>query len=476
MKKICFVTLGCKVNKYESDVLASALKDHFEILSEIGFADYYILNTCAVTNEGEKKSRQAISKVLKLNPQSEIIVCGCASQNNKLQFENKNNVIAVFGNKDKLDIISFLLARNNVICDSSYSLFPIKNSTRSFLKIQDGCNRFCSYCIIPYVRGRSVSKNFLDVLCEARELSQISPEIVIVGIDISDFMWEGERALDKLILALGDLPCRLRISSMENNIISENFLKNLSLSKNFAPHFHLSLQSGDDEVLKKMNRRYDTSTFLEKCNLIRKCFPDANITTDIIVGMPGETDKQFENTCEFVKRAEFGSIHIFPYSKREGTVAATWEPVSEDIKKARVKKLQEIERQLSDEFLDKNRGKERVVLVEEKVGDYFVGYSENYIKVYLSVSVNRVENDGEKTSESASEKVVMIGSEKVAMNISDNLKMIGSDSESVYESRINNSERESAKASKKGANIELSKFYRVQLGEKFKDGVKGELL
>ena len=387
MEKVCFITLGCKVNKYESDCMARILKDHgYAISHDLEPADIYIVNSCAVTNEGEKKSRQVISKIRAINPTAKIVYTGCASEHSLKQFEDKGiwGAIGTVNKENILEIVQnggFIKYNHDGIYEKLSN--PLTSQTRAYIKVQDGCNRFCSYCLIPYLRGRSRSRELSDIVEEASKIAQIAKEIVLVGIDISDYKIGEKQALGELIWALKDIKSRIRLGSFEANIISRDLLELLKVTKNFVPHFHLSLQSGDDSVLKAMNRKYTASEFFEKCSLIREYFPDANITTDIIVGFPTETEEMFENTCRFVKMVRFGKIHVFPYSKRAGTMASKLEDLPKSIKTERVNKLVEIGNQLQLEFNKENLGKICSVILEEEVGDYIEGFTDNYIKVYI---------------------------------------------------------------------------------------------
>lgn len=385
--KVAVLTLGCKVNKYESDALIFELKSRgIDATDNLEEADAYIINTCAVTNEAERKSRQMIERARKFNPNAEIYVMGCASQNRPVQFEDRN-VKMIIGTAGKKKIVDELSHSGTHLFElpTAYEddLFSAQSLTRAFIKIQDGCDHFCSYCIIPYLRGRSRSRSLESIVSEVEKLPDDVKEIVLVGIDVSDFKIDGKKGLGKLLQTLDKYGKRLRLSSMEDSLIDEEFLKVLSTLKNFCPHFHLSLQSGCDNVLKKMNRHYTTDEFVGSVALIRKYFPLAGITTDIIVGFPTETEEDFEETLKFVERVKFSQLHIFPYSKRDGTAASKlYKDLSGKVKNERVKRLEELGDRLKTEFLRENKtGK---VLIEAKNRDYFDGYTENYIKCYVS--------------------------------------------------------------------------------------------
>lgn len=392
--KIVIYSLGCKVTQYESECLAQELINlGYEISTKLESADCFVVNTCAVTNEAERKSRNTIAKFNKLNNTAPIFVMGCASQNNSEQFLNKPNVVFVLGSygKNKVaNLIDIYLKQNTLNgIDTTenknyenFSAFYI-NRTRAYIKVQDGCNNFCSYCLIPFVRGRSRSRDLNEIVNEARILDGFVHEIVLVGINISDYQIGGEKALDKLLYSLKDLNARIRIGSLEVNVITEEFLKTLASCPNFCPHFHLSMQSGCTRTLKQMNRHYTAEEYLEKIELIKQYFPNAIITTDIIVGFPEETDDDFKETTQTVKKAEFFSAHIFPYSIREGTKAQNMKQVDGKIKKQREEMLVAIQKQNHTKVLNSFIGKIQNMIIEEIEGDYFTGHTELYIKCYL---------------------------------------------------------------------------------------------
>lgn len=390
-KKVCLISLGCKVNKYEIECMATILNNAgYLVTLNHEPSDYYVVNTCAVTNEGEKKSRQYISKLSKLNPNAKIVVCGCASQNNPEQFK-KENVISVIGNEGKENILELINNHEFKIFDfpSSYNEninSPFKTQTRAYLKVQDGCNNFCSYCLIPYVRGRSRSRKLESVLNEAEMLAKTSLEIVVTGIDLSSYKIDGKPSLGELVFALRNLPARVRLGSLEVNVITDDFMHFLSRSPNFCPQFHLSLQSGSNSVLKRMNRHYTTDEYLQKIELIKKYYPNANITTDVIVGFAGETDEEFEETLNTVKKAGFGNMHIFPYSKRAGTKAYGLKTPSGVVVKQRLKKLNDLKNELMLNYFNSIKNQTFNMLVEETEENYYVGYTENYVKAYLSLN------------------------------------------------------------------------------------------
>ena len=395
--KVCIITLGCKVNQYESDSLLFALeKLGYEVNTELCYADYYIINTCAVTNEAEKKSRQMVAKARSCNKNAKILVCGCASEKDSSQFERLENVTYIIGTENKTKIIENLesngvdLSEQSLVYDDNYISKPTK--TRAYVKIQDGCNNFCSYCIIPYLRGRSRSRDLESIVAEIDNLSKTTKEIILTGIDVSDYKINGERCLDIVLEKLLKYKenVRFRLSSLEQGVISEKFIEKAK-QLNLCPHFHLSLQSGCDETLKRMNRKYKTNDFLNTIKSLRKHFKNPSITTDVIVGFPEESEQEFSKTLKFIKKAKFSNIHIFPYSMRSGTVATRYKQVDGNIKRKRVKKLEKIKNVLFARYIKKSKKQILKVLVEEKQGEFWVGHSENYIKCYLPFEVNQNE-------------------------------------------------------------------------------------
>ena len=382
--KISVFTLGCKTNFYESQQIVAALKQLGHDASEgLEKADIFVLNTCAITAEAERKSRQAVARARKLNPDCRIVVMGCASQNNAMQFENLDNVTFIKGTAGKTDVADILENAGVDICPPSdkYSetLFADGQRTRSFIKIQDGCNNFCSYCIVPYLRGRSRSRKIEDIVNEVRQAT--SEEVVLIGIDITQFGRDNGTSLAQLSDALPD-DKRYRLGSLEKSALTEDVLESLK-RKNFCAHFHLSLQSGSDSVLKRMNRHYTAQQFADGVRLIRGYFPDAAFTTDVIVGFCGETEEEFEQTCRFVEQIGFADIHVFPYSARKGTVASRWEDTPAEVKHMRAERLGEIKRKLKSDFLNSQIGKTEEVLAERSRNGMWEGYSRNYTRVYF---------------------------------------------------------------------------------------------
>lgn len=399
--KVCVMTLGCKVNKYESDALMYNLElKGYLTTDKLEFADLYVINTCAVTKEAEKKSRQMIARCRKFNPVAKIFVCGCASQNNSMQFRDRD-VTFISGSAGKIKISKYIdkfLKNDKIFVKNPLRIqkLPLRyeddllakqTRTRAYIKIQDGCNNFCSYCIIPYLRGRSRSRPIFSIINEVSLLSEQIKEIVLTGINVTDYKIDGKEGLLTLLNELDTFGKRLRLSSIEESIISEKFIEGLSKLSNFCPHFHLSLQSGCDNTLKKMNRHYTSEDFFNTINLIRKYFPLAGITTDVIVGFPTENEEDFKKSYDFIKKCNFSQLHIFQYSQREGTMASKlYKDLPYSIKHERSEKLFELNRALQENFIKQNKYVE--VLVEEKEGDYYIGYSKNYIKCKLHTKDN----------------------------------------------------------------------------------------
>ena len=384
MKAVVF-TLGCKVNSYESESLVSGLKEKgYETSEELGYADLYIINTCAVTAEAEKKSRQTIARARKFNENAKIIVTGCASQKVPEDFLKKKGVTLVTGAKSKDRILSMLDSEGvNIVHEDEYyeEFIPEKSDrTRAFIKVEDGCNNFCSYCIIPYLRGRVRSRNPENAVKEIMALNPL--EAVITGINLSSYNYNN-LGFKELIDRLTNVDCRIRLGSLEVNVITEEFLKSLKKLKDFAPHFHLSLQSGSTAVLKTMNRHYTAEEFLKKCELIRKYFPSAALTTDIIVGYSTETEENFEESLETAGKAGFADIHCFPYSKREGTVGAKLKEIPHEVKAERMERMLALKKELKNKYIAENIGEIRYLVPEEIEDGYLVGYTENYVRCYV---------------------------------------------------------------------------------------------
>lgn len=390
--KACVFTLGCKVNDVESGSIIRGLEElGYEVTREPSSADLYVLNTCAVTAEAERKSRQAVGRLLKNNPKARVIVCGCASEKTPMEFLEKEGVFAVLGTKQKGKILEiakdgFSENHRGVLVEKEeipYEEMPTPEclKTRNFVKIQDGCNRFCSYCVIPYLRGRSRSRSIESA---AQEIMQSrAMETVLTGIDISDYKTDGKDLTD-LLRAVKDCQSRIRLGSIEESLITPTFLQAAKEVKNFAPQFHLSLQSGSNAVLKSMNRKYTREKYLEKCKMIYDAFENASITTDIIVGFPTETEEDFMQSLSIVEEAGFSLVHAFPYSPREGTNAwKKYKEIPAGVKKERLDRLLKAAQTQKIAYAQKFVGKTLTLVPETYEDGYTVGYSENYIRVYV---------------------------------------------------------------------------------------------
>lgn len=396
--KFNIVTFGCKVNQYESNMMKERmLSSNFFYVENISEANIIVVNTCSVTNVADKKCLKMIRRIKREYPNSILVVAGCSSQNKQEIYENLDIDILI-GNKDKskIDILlkeyikthkKYVKFYNDRKLDFEDMLISDYNHIRAFIKIEDGCDNFCSYCIIPYVRGSVRSKNFETVIKEAKLLTQKGhKEIVLTGIHTGHYMDNGYDLTDLIneLSKIEDL-LRIRISSIEITELNDKFLNMLSTNKKVCDHLHIPLQAGSDEILKKMNRKYDLKYYEEKIKKIRMIRPDISITTDIIVGFPYETDKLFNETLEFSRKMNFSKIHVFPYSIRLGTSAANMpNQVDESIKKERVKKLMDLSEIMEKEYYNKFVGKELDILVEECDNNVSIGHSSNYLMIRLN--------------------------------------------------------------------------------------------
>lgn len=396
LPKVCVFTLGCKVNQYDSDAMLAVFEHAgFEICEGLEPADVYVINSCAVTAEAEKKSRQSVARILKINPNARIYVCGCASQNNFSQFA-KNNVEYISGTDGKLGFARKIV--NQYVNDEQFDKivpdgFDISKEfedndgvvnlrTRHFIKVQDGCNNFCSYCLVPYVRGRSRSRAVESVVRELETVKNVAKEVVVTGINLSAYGKDIDTSLANLLISLSKFDFSVRLGSLEVGVITKEFLDATAKIKRFCPHFHLSLQSGDDTVLKQMNRKYNCAQYFDAVQLIRKYYPSAAITTDIIVGFPTETEEQFENSMAFARKVGFSDIHVFPYSSRRGTVAGRMKTLDPDVVTDRQKRMTAVKKELVDNYLNKQIGMPVNVLFETQEDGVWCGHAPNYVKVY----------------------------------------------------------------------------------------------
>lgn len=409
MKKISIITLGCKVNQYETSCIAKELEENnFNVVFSLEEADAYVVATCAVTNEAERKSRGILTKIKKVNPNAKIYICGCSSQNDHKKFIQEN-VKAIYGTSSKQNIAKHIIddfkrgnETNSTIIDTQISSIYQENKfyskaerTRVAIKIQEGCNNFCSYCLIPYLRGRERSRSLESVKNEIDFHSKTVKEIIFTGINMTNYGkdFNNGTSLKDIVLLMKNYPhIRFRFSSLEQDIITEDFLKTLSESSNFAPHFHLSLQSGCDNTLKSMNRKYLTNDYYNKLSLIRKYFDNPSLTTDIIVGFPTETEDDFINTYNFAKKCKFAKIHVFPFSLRSGTLASRMKNIATNVKE-RAHKLGELDKELQKEYITSCIGKNYTVIIEREVDGFYEGHTENYIKCYLKNDTKLNQND-----------------------------------------------------------------------------------
>ncbi len=400
-KKVAFVTLGCKVNQYESNAMAQKFIDNnYEICDIENNPDIIIVNTCTVTNIADRKSRQILRKAKETNSKAIVVACGCYVQVAKDKVDNIEEIDLSIGNSEKKDIVSIVenyIYQNekiNKIYDvnkekefSEMGLVTFTEKTRATIKIQDGCNNFCTYCLIPYARGRVRSRNKENIIKEVEEIAKKDiQEIVITGIHIASYGLDFSYNY-RMIDLLEDLNKiegikRIRLGSLEPSLITEEFTKRLSKLDKICNHFHLSLQSGCDETLKRMNRKYTTDEFRQVVNRLRKAFKDVNLTTDIIVGFPGETEEEFEKTYNFLKEIKFYKMHIFKYSPREGTSASKMpNQVDGNIKEERSQKLIELSDKNQEEYNKIYFSKPQEVLFEEQKDGVWTGYTSNYVKV-----------------------------------------------------------------------------------------------
>lgn len=411
MLKFAFHNLGCKVNSYETDAMIQMLvaAGFTQVDFKEDTADIYIVNTCSVTNIADRKSRQMLHKAKAKNPEAIVVATGCyvqAQGNSGSEYDDVVDI--VIGNNRKKDIVEILkqyMEQHNKIYnlveigkEKEYEdLFvtDVSEHTRAFIKIQDGCNQFCSYCIIPYVRGRVRSRELESILTEIGVLVMKGfKEFVLTGIHLSSYgvEWEGISLVDVIEAVSGISGVkRIRLGSLEPGIITKDFVRRLAAIPQFCPHFHLSLQSGCDATLKRMNRRYDTAEYYSKCEIIREVFPDAALTTDVIVGFPGETDEEFKDTVDFLDRVSFFEMHIFKYSRRKGTAADIMAgQVKDEVKNVRSDKLLSLDEAKSDMYRENALGTTNEVLIEEIVDyngqKYAQGHTKTYIRTIIPIS------------------------------------------------------------------------------------------
>ena len=417
MKKVALHNLGCKVNAYETEAMQELLEEHgYEIVPFKEGADIYIINTCTVTNMADRKSRQMLHRARKMNPHAIVVACGCYVQAKSDELDECIDIVV--GNNRKKDIIEILKEYERgreCTCQEMVDINHTKEyeemhltrtaeHTRAYIKVQDGCNQFCSYCIIPYARGRVRSRDHESVLREVQGLASNGyKEVVLTGIHLSSYGMDTGDHLLNLILDIHEVPGiqRIRLGSLEPRIITEEFARTLASLPKMCPHFHLSLQSGCDATLKRMNRRYTAEEYYEKCVLLRKYFYNPALTTDVIVGFPGETEEEFAQSKAFVDKVNFYETHVFKYSRREGTLAAKMEnQVPETVKTVRSNELLELSRRKQRNYEEALIGTTQEVLMEEEIfheGEkYQVGHTKEYVKI------------GQKTTENLTNQLVNV--------------------------------------------------------------------
>ena len=403
-KKAALHNLGCKVNAYETEAMQQILENAgYEIVPFTEYADVYVVNTCSVTNMADRKSRQMLHKAKKMNPDAIVVGAGCYVQTKEAEALLDDTVDIVIGNNKKHELLAMIEAYENDhgkcgnVIDINHEkqeyeemfLERTAEHTRAFIKVQDGCNQFCSYCIIPYARGRVRSRNVQNVLEEVKRLAASGyQEVVLTGIHLSSYGIDCGESLLHLIQMVHQVEGirRIRLGSLEPRIVTETFAEELAKMEKICPHFHLSLQSGCDATLARMNRKYTTEEYENACSILRKNFTHPAITTDVIVGFPGETEEEFAQTKEYLKRIHFYEMHIFKYSRRQGTRAAVMEhQVPEEIKTKRSAQLLALAESMSREFRAYYVGKEEEVLFEEPMevdGEtWYTGYTKEYVKI-----------------------------------------------------------------------------------------------
>ena len=421
MKRVAFITLGCKVNQYETNAMAQEfIEKGYKIVEHTEVADIYVINTCTVTNMSDRKSRQMLRRVKELNKEAIIVACGCYVQVAKEEVEKIKEVDLILGNNEKKNIVELVEKFQNekIGKEKKSELEEVEDvmhkkdfvefgnvvyteKTRAVIKVQDGCDRFCSYCIIPYARGRVRSRKPENVISEIEKISKKGiKEVVITGIHIASYgkdFKEEYRLIDLLeeINKIDGIE-RIELGSIEPLLITEEFVKRLKKLEKICHHFHLSLQSGCNETLKRMNRRYSIEEFKNIVDLLKKNYEDVNLTTDIIVGFPGETEEEFNKTYEFLKEIKFYKMHIFKYSQRKGTKAAVMKgQIDGNKKEERSRKLIELSDKNEEEYNKKYIGKEVEILWEEEKEGFYKGHTKNYILAYLKAD-NEIKKEGEE--------------------------------------------------------------------------------
>lgn len=420
-KKVCFCTLGCKVNQYETNAMKQKMIENgYEVVEEN--ADIYVVNTCTVTNISDRKSRNMLKRVKKQNPNSIVVAAGCYAQTGKEELEKMDEIDIIIGNNEKGKIVEYIQShireKEVIVTDVMHKKEFVEfgsttytDKTRAVIKVQDGCDRFCSYCLIPYARGRVRSRNLQNIIEEIKEIAKKGiKEVVITGIHIASYGkdFKEECSLIDLLEKINEIEGirRIRLGSIEPTLITETFIERLKKLDKICQHFHLSLQSGCDSTLKRMNRRYTTEEFRECVDILRKNYKDVILTTDIIVGFPGETEEEFDTTYCFLNEIGFYKIHVFKYSPRKGTKAAEMEnQIDGNIKEKRIRKLISMSKKKQEEINQNYIGRTIEVLFEENDGEFIKGHTQNYIMVKLK-------NNKKEGSENQIKSVEIIDADK----------------------------------------------------------------
>lgn len=421
-----YLHYGCKVNQYETNAMKQKFIDNKYIIVDFEeIADIYIVNTCTVTNMADKKSRQILRRAKQINPNSILVIVGCYVQVGKKELERIDEIDLILGNNEKNDIVEYVKKykeKQVIVSDinkqkeyKDFGKTTYTEKVRAFIKIQDGCNNFCSYCIIPYARGRVRSRKIENIVNEIKDIAQKGiKEIVITGIHIASYGidFKEEIGLIDLLKEINNIKGieRIRLGSLEPKLITQRFVEDLRKIEKICNQFHMSLQSGCDETLKRMNRKYTTQDFEKGVQILKKSYPDLLLTADIIVGFPGETEKEFDTTYEFLKKIGFYKIHTFKYSKRKGTVAEKMpNQITNKIQEERSKKIIELSNEMQNIYNNNYIGKKVQVLFEEKEGEYYKGHTTNYMMIQVKSNEN-LENKIETVKIDTIEKDKIIGS------------------------------------------------------------------
>ena len=427
-RKVAFYTLGCKVNQYETNAMIQQFQEHgYELVDFEEKADIYIINTCTVTNMSDKKSREMLRRAKKQNPVSTLVAVGCYAQVGKEKLEQIPEIDLILGTNEKNNIVAYVekyrkeKKREEVVTDvmqmrefQDFGTITYTDKNRAAIKVQDGCDRFCSYCIIPYARGRVRSRKIESVVKEAEEISKKGvKEIVITGIHIASYGKDlpGNISLIHLLEALNAVPTiqRIRLGSLEPKLMTKEFIERLVKLEKICDHFHLSLQSGCNATLARMNRRYTTEEFYEVVTMLRQAYPNVSLTTDIIVGFPGETEEEFEETYQFLQKVQFYKMHVFKYSPRSGTKAAQMkEQIDGNKKEIRSNRLLELSDKNQQEQNKKEFGKVVEVLWEEYKDGYYIGHTTNYEEVKINTQ-EQLENTITKVTITGANGLTLLG-------------------------------------------------------------------